>query len=83
MVKNIYNFFSEIYQTFQDIHNQDGEFVDITHGKMSVEKVMEIALSIAKEKEFVKENGEPSLTTKNRFCFITDAILLIVGGILM
>lgn len=62
ILKLLYNFFSKVSREFTEILDNDVECFDTSMGKLSPNEVMEIALPVAKEKEFINKVGQPSLT---------------------
>jgi hypothetical protein len=61
-LKSISNFYYKFRNEISEILSHDGNIVDSTVGILTPEEVIKIALVAAREKEFVNDDGKPSLT---------------------
>lgn len=61
ILKPIYNFVSKTFEEIEELRSYDGELVDVSVGRMTLEEVLKIALPVAKEKEWIGKIGQPDL----------------------
>lgn len=69
ILQPIYNFFSKIYEGIEELRSYDGDIVDVSVGRMSPEEVINTALSVAQDKEWIGKSGQPDLIADEPILF--------------
>ncbi len=62
ILDQFYNFFAKIFAEINELRSYDGDIIDISNGRMKPASVINLALSTAKEKEWIGKIGQPDLT---------------------
>lgn len=69
ILSQFYNFFTKIFAEINELRSYDGDIVDISNGRMKPALIMNLALSTAKEKEWISKIGQPDLTANEPSLF--------------